>query len=39
MNTTLEKFLIDTNSIITPYQTYYSFDFGRAFWDCMDREV
>ena len=27
-----EKFLIDSNSLITPYRTFYSFDFSPKFW-------
>ena len=27
-----EKFLIDANSIITPYNTFYQFDFAPSFW-------
>lgn len=27
-----EKFLLDTNIFITPYQTYYPFDFAPGFW-------
>lgn len=28
-----QMFLIDSNSFITPYRQYYSFDFARSFWD------
>lgn len=28
-----ELFLIDSNSLITPYRTYYSFDFAPKFWE------
>ena len=28
-----EIFLIDANSLITPYLTYYPFDFAESFWD------
>lgn len=30
-----EIFLIDTNSFITPYLTYYPFDFAKNFWAQM----
>lgn len=26
-------YLIDTNSLVTPYRSYYSFDFGYTFWN------
>lgn len=32
-----EKFLIDTNSLITPYQQYYPFDFAPSFWSQMEQ--
>lgn len=28
-----EKYLIDANSIITPYNTFYQFDFAPSFWE------
>lgn len=27
-----EKFLLDANTFITPYQNYYAFDFAPGFW-------
>ncbi len=27
-----EIFLVDTNTFITPYKTYYLFDFASSFW-------
>lgn len=27
-----EKFLVDTNSFITPYKSFYPFDFAPTFW-------
>lgn len=35
MSNTSEKFLIDTNAIITPFMNYYPFDFAPAFWKQM----
>lgn len=34
-----EIFLIDTNSIITPYQTFYSFDFALGFWKQLKDKI
>ena len=34
-----ERFLIDTNVIITPYKQYYPFDFARVFWDNLEKEL
>lgn len=28
-----ETFIIDTNTLIRPYNSYYSFDLVRGFWD------
>ena len=39
MTDTSEKFLIDSNAIITPYQQYYPFDFAKVFWDSLGREL
>lgn len=33
MTQSKETFLIDSNSLITPYKFYYPFDFARRFWD------
>lgn len=38
MNTS-EKFLIDTNSFITPYLNYYPFDFASPFWEQLGRHI
>ena len=27
-----EKFLLDANTFITPFQNYYAFDFAPGFW-------
>lgn len=35
MNNTSIKYLIDTNSLITPFKTYYPFDFAQKFWDLV----
>lgn len=34
-----EKFLIDSNSLITPYKMYYPFDFARKFWDQLYEKI
>ena len=34
-----ELFLIDSNSLITPYNTFYPFDFAWSFWDQMARHI
>lgn len=34
-----EVFLIDSNSLITPYLTYYSFDFAPTFWAQMETSI
>ncbi|MGB4661781.1 MAG: DUF4411 family protein [Mobilitalea sp.] len=39
MTDTSEKFLIDSNAIITPYQQYYPFDFAKVFWDSLEKEL
>ena len=31
-----ELFLIDANSLITPYLTYYPFDLAKTFWNQME---
>lgn len=28
----VKKYLIDSNSLITPFEQYYSFDFAKSFW-------
>ncbi len=32
-------FMIDTNSLITPYQMYYPFDLVPNFWRCMTANI
>lgn len=32
MSCSTKRFLVDTNSILTPYKTYYPFDFAERFW-------
>ena len=32
-------YLIDTNSLITPYRSYYSFDFGDNFWNQLKDSI
>ena len=29
-------FLMDSNSYITPYKTYYNFDFAKGFWNTLE---
>jgi rRNA-processing protein FCF1 len=39
MINTSDKYLIDTNSLVTPYKTYYPFDFAKKFWDQMYQAI
>ncbi len=39
MNDTSIKYLIDTNSLISPYKNYYPFDFARKFWEQMQKSI
>jgi len=39
MTKTKEKFLIDSNSLITPYKMYYPFDFAKKFWDQLFERI
>jgi hypothetical protein len=32
-------FLIDTNTFITPYRSYYSFDFAPLFWSRLEKRI
>ena len=34
-----EKFLIDSNLLITPYKLYYPFDFAMRFWDQLHERI
>ena len=34
-----EIFLIDANSLITPYLNYYPFDFAHSFWSQMEEHI
>ena len=34
-----EKFLIDSNSIITPFNSYYSFDISVKFWEQLKTKI
>ena len=34
-----ELFLIDANSLITPYLTFYSFDLAKTFWNQMEWHI
>ncbi len=39
MRRTNRTFLIDTNSILTPYKTYYPFDFAEKFWTQLQEKI
>ena len=39
MNQKDEVFLIDSNSLISPYQLYYPFDFASRFWDQLKEKI
>jgi hypothetical protein len=39
MTDTSEKFLIDANAIITPYLSYYPFDFAPKFWGQLEAQI
>ena len=34
-----EIFLIDANSLITPYLTFYPFDFAPGFWEQLANSI
>ncbi|GAB7140763.1 DUF4411 family protein [Deferribacterales bacterium RsTz2092] len=34
-----ETFIIDTNSLITPYRNYYAFDIVPTFWSSMEQAI
>ena len=34
-----ELFLIDSNSLITPYRTYYPFDLAPGFWNQVGNHI
>ena len=34
-----EKFLLDANTFITPFQNYYSFDFALGFWGQLELKL
>ena len=35
----IERFLIDANSLITPYKRFYPFDFAPGFWTQMEDHI
>lgn len=39
MSNTSIKYLVDTNSLITPFKTYYPFDFARKFWEQLKKSI
>jgi len=34
-----EKFIIDTDTLITPYRLFYPFDMFPDFWDCVEQKI
>ena len=34
-----EKFLIDSNSFMTPYRQYYAFDLIPTYWDELSKRA
>ncbi len=34
-----KAFLVDTNSIVTPYKTFYPFDFAKNFWLQLQEKI
>jgi hypothetical protein len=38
-NNTSEVFIIDSNILIEPYRTYYSFDFVPGFWNFIEQRI
>lgn len=34
-----EKFLLDANIFVTPYQNYYPFDFAPGFWNQLSPKL
>lgn len=34
-----EKFLLDSNTFITPYRRFYPFDFAPGFWDQLEKNL
>lgn len=34
-----EVFIIDSNTLITPYHFYYSFEFAPKFWDRIEQQI
>lgn len=39
MSATPDSFLIDANSLITPFQNYYPFDWSPNFWQNMEEAI
>lgn len=39
MNENPDHFLIDSNSLIEPYERYYPFDFAQNFWDQLKLRI
>ena len=34
-----KKYLIDSNSLITPFEKYYPFDFAKRFWEQLETNI
>lgn len=39
MNESGDVYLIDSNSLLTPYKSYYPFDFAKHFWDSLHEKI
>jgi len=39
MNDSNERFIVDANTLITPYRTFYSFDLAPQFWTFLSHEI
>lgn len=35
----VEKFLLDANTFIAPFQNYYPFDFAPGFWKQLEQKL
>ena len=35
----MKKYLIDSNSLISPYRTFYQFDLVPSFWNGLKRPM
>ena len=39
MNANMQSYLIDANTLITPFKTYYPFDFAPSFWAFIESNI